>query len=564
MYGANSSGKSSVVHALALAHDAVQTGEVDTSRTAIGGDSIDLGGFAQYVHLRDRSRLVELTFEVGPTRFLGRLGDFLPEIPSAVVEVGIGASVERGGRKDDEASEEQEPPRVNVERLALEVDGRPLLTMSARGDGRLQLDRLDHTQRPFRDLLGSMLALVTTAQEIREEDFGELSEVLDDLVPVIRSERFGLIPRVIPRLRGEGPEPGMEFVNVRRAHRQEDLAVAARMHLPRLLSDLVRSLSLAVDEDLNRLLYLGPLRSFPPRHLAFSQEQDGNWFAGGGYTWDVVRADGRVREVVNGWLGDAERLQTPYELRVRELLPADAITTELRPRAAQMLQELAFQILTGQAADDVPADLAAASAAMREWIGNGAEPKHRPRVEIESLVDTLGDVEAATRRWMKEVGAASGEGLEDVVLIDKRSGTEVSHRDIGIGVSQVLPVLVAAFAYREKLIAIEQPEIHLHPALQAELGDLFIRSALGGAANSFLIETHSEHLLLRIMRRMRETVADDLPAGVPPVRPEDVAVLFIEPDGGHSLVREMPLNERGELVKAWPGGFFEESMREIF
>ena len=41
-------------------------------------------------------------------------------------------------------------------------------------------------------------------------------------------------------------------------------------------------------------------------------------------------------------------------------------------------------------------------------------------------------------------------------------------------------------------------------------------------------------------------------------------VLFVEPDGARSLIREMPLNERGELVKAWPGGFFEEVLREIF
>lgn len=110
---------------------------------------------------------------------------------------------------------------------------------------------------------------------------------------------------------------------------------------------------------------------------------------------------------------------------------------------------------------------------------------------------------------------------------------------------------------------IEQPELHLHPALQAELGDLFIQSALGEQKNTFILETHSEHLLLRIMRRMRETSQGNLPAGVPPVRPEDVAVLYVEQDGPQSIVREMPLNERGELVKAWPGGFFEEGLREV-
>ena len=65
------------------------------------------------------------------------------------------------------------------------------------------------------------------------------------------------------------------------------------------------------------------------------------------------------------------------------------------------------------------------------------------------------------------------------------------------------------------------------------------------------------------MRRMRETSTGKLPEGAIPVRPEDVAVLFVESDGSQSIVREMPLNERGELVKAWPGGFFEEGLREI-
>ena len=125
-------------------------------------------------------------------------------------------------------------------------------------------------------------------------------------------------------------------------------------------------------------------------------------------------------------------------------------------------------------------------------------------------------------------------------------------------------MLVSAYASSGKLLAIEQPEIHLHPALQAELGDVFLESALGGDGNTLVIESHSEHLLLRIMRRMRETSAGKLPDGIPEVRPEDVMVLFVEPDREQSLIREMPLNEHGELVKAWPGGFFEEGLREIF
>ena len=180
------------------------------------------------------------------------------------------------------------------------------------------------------------------------------------------------------------------------------------------------------------------------------------------------------------------------------------------------------------------------------------------------LVDTIVDIEDLSREWIKQIIESRPDALRDLILIDKRSGTAVSHRDVGIGVSQVLPVLVSAYASSGKLLAIEQPEIHLHPALQAELGDVFLESALGGGGNTLVIESHSEHLLLRIMRRMRETSTGKLPDGIPEVCPEDVMVLFVEPDGEQSLIREMPLNERGELVKAWPGGFFEEGLREIF
>ena len=137
--------------------------------------------------------------------------------------------------------------------------------------------------------------------------------------------------------------------------------------------------------------------------------------------------------------------------------------------------------------------------------------------------------------------------------------------DVGVGVSQILPVVVATLdPGRPGITAIEQPELHLHPRVQVELGDLFASQAVKGGI--FLIETHSEHLLLRFMKRMRQTYNGTLGNGTPRMRLEDIAVYFveIEPDGTETLIREMPLNERGELVKAWPGGFFEEDLHEIF
>ncbi len=67
-----------------------------------------------------------------------------------------------------------------------------------------------------------------------------------------------------------------------------------------------------------------------------------------------------------------------------------------------------------------------------------------------------------------------------------------------------------------------------------------------------------------MMRRMRETANGTLENSDLRLKPKDIAVLYVEPVGSRSIVREMPLNEEGELIKAWPGGFFEEGLREVF
>ena len=154
--------------------------------------------------------------------------------------------------------------------------------------------------------------------------------------------------------------------------------------------------------------------------------------------------------------------------------------------------------------------------------------------------------------------------IQELNLIDKRTDTIVSHRDVGIGVSQVLPVLVGAYASQDKIIAIEQPEIHLHPALQADLGDVFIESALGSNKNSFLIETHSEHLILRILRRIRETTEGELQEGVIPIRPDRVSVLYVQPGKEGAEIIHIPVTEDGEFGRPWPQGFFAERSKELF
>ena len=543
IYGANSAGKSSVIHALALTHHAIETGNLDAQRTQIGGESIDLGGFRQYVHgraedVRDREkgRQVELGFELDPRRLSGRVAKLPRSAREIVVELAIGEG--RASNRED---------GIRVERFEMKVDGEPLLSMVERAGGLLILSQLHHSHPVFRELL----MLEMAAHDIREKDFSALSKMLDALVPGITARSHGLFPRVEEESEGsEAEEEG-----------SEDLVRAA---LLRALRELMGGLGTALEDEIQRLRYLGPLRSYPPRHLAFSQHHDPNWFAGGGYAWDVVRTNEDVRQRVNAWLGDANRLKTPYELKVRDLLPAEVVSEKLPAKLDKALHDLAASLLEGMEATKM-IDFSLVARQVAEQVAElDPDDPDDTIPEIEELVAATSDAEALSKRWIEELVKARSEDLQDLVLIDNRTKTPVSHRDIGIGVSQVLPVLVSAYASENELLAIEQPEIHLHPALQAELGDVFLESALGDSLNTFLIETHSEHLLLRIMRRMRETSTGALPDGVPEVCPEDVMVLFVEPDGPQSIVREMPLNERGELVKAWPGGFFEEGLREIF
>lgn len=161
-------------------------------------------------------------------------------------------------------------------------------------------------------------------------------------------------------------------------------------------------------------------------------------------------------------------------------------------------------------------------------------------------------------------GSSSAEVWTDLVLYDIENQVPVEVRDVGVGISQLVPILIHAGADKNQFIAIEQPELHLHPRLQAELGDVFIESALGENKNTFLIETHSEHLILRILRRIRETTRGVLPEGLVGISPEDVAVLFVEPGSDGSNVREIRISPQGRFIDDWPDGFFEERFNEVF
>jgi hypothetical protein len=139
-------------------------------------------------------------------------------------------------------------------------------------------------------------------------------------------------------------------------------------------------------------------------------------------------------------------------------------------------------------------------------------------------------------------------------LVNKNTNIELAPTDVGVGYSQVLPLITQAALSRGSLVCVEQPELHLHPAMQARIADVFIDAAMGGSNVQFLIETHSESLMLRFLRRIREGT----------LNPESVQVLYVDQDAdGASHIHELPISLSGEFLADWPQGFFDERLEEL-
>jgi hypothetical protein len=153
-------------------------------------------------------------------------------------------------------------------------------------------------------------------------------------------------------------------------------------------------------------------------------------------------------------------------------------------------------------------------------------------------------------------GSPSGE-LNDVFslrLVDRGTNVSASILDVGFGISQVLPVIVQSMLSRGKYLCIEQPEIHLHPRLQAELGSLLVACTKKPYNNRFIVETHSQHLILRLQRLIRRKELDH----------REVSVIYVDKDSDGSRCLRLRLDEDGDFMDEWPQGFFEEGYEEIF
>ena len=530
LFGNNSAGKSTVLHALCYAHEILSHGNVDAHTTDLGGDQVDLGGFRNLVHARDLDREVRLRFELN---LIGR--DLSAPLRGTTEQAMLDGDLRT---QWVEELPHLDPPSAESGWLELAVarqsDAHPILLGYEVGANKELVGRIDATERASVGV-----------------------ELLPNLAhPLLSSSRLGALSTApgpnpltyvpVDYFVGERLVSGADTKDVRdnrfRLPQQTSsmprwdrlLGIASfrngHPHFPYFryeLSVLLVGIGAIVRDELALLRHLGPLRDMSIPNDVDSKRPATRRWANGSAAWDRLNDDAKrctpkLVPEASEWLSHKDRLDTGYGLRLRTMaeLPGQD------PLVAKLLS-------SGPESSESPAEV------VREATSDAIE--HLATTIAEALVH------------------------KEVELAAIRNGLPLRPSDIGVGISQILPVVVAALdPRRPELTAIEQPELHLHPRIQVELGDLFASQAAKGG--SFLIETHSEHLLLRFMKRMRQTCDGTLDDGDPSLRPEDIAVYFVEidPKGDQTLIREMPLNERGDLVEAWPGGFFEEDLREIF
>ena len=166
--------------------------------------------------------------------------------------------------------------------------------------------------------------------------------------------------------------------------------------------------------------------------------------------------------------------------------------------------------------------------------------------------------------WLKKIAgyklsekAQGNEKVNSINLNDQETNlNEINLIDLGSGIAQVLPIITQAFKSENDMILIEEPEIHLHPKAQAQLGEMF-KEAVKERKNTFIIETHSENLLLRLQKLVRHGELSK----------DDISIIYVDKtkDKGSYCI-PLKLDDEGDIenINEVPNGFFEEGFDELF
>ncbi len=536
LFGPNSAGKSTIVQALHYAREIFERQNLNPDKTLLGGDSIDLGGFESLVHQHDLSLPVILRFDLDltdedlpahdETQYIedrdtpGSVGLKLSAVPARITAMQVEVKVRW--------SEQLAKPFIELYRV--EANGHYLLAIRASADDK----SLRFDINPYNPIFLHENVMPEEAEEAlcqmyeAENDdpqfkvgvlcwaWQELTDSFDgsglysfDIAGGLESalpEEHAAIVFNFPEWIFSISDPRDKKEQLRIAEEKKSHA-AFTHNLGLLLTSLIAGPCGVIRNSLKNFCYVGPLREVPARgHKPVSSPDASRW-ANGLAAYDTLFfSDETFISRVNDWLAGAERLDSGYSVEVKKY-------RELENDHPLMLAMLQGRIL------DEEMDL---------------------RAQLLALPV-----------------------LRRLLIRDEASDIELAPQDIGVGISQVLPVVVAALHHKTGIVAIEQPELHIHPAFQVALGDLFIEQIRQRQDIIFILETHSEHLMLRFLRRIRETSDKEAPEGLT-LTPSELSIYFIEREEGGISCHSIRVDEDGDFIDRWPKGFFAERAKELF
>ena len=560
LFGKNSAGKSTVIQALHYLREVCESRRPDPDRTQIGGDVIDLGGFQSLVHCNELDRMIRIRAEFGVD-------------DDGVPNIGVTSPGGTTGESESLSVDLNEIAKLDAAwveiKTAWQEDSGAYIAEYAAGLNGQELVRCGQSPGLRPEILGVNFdhpLVLELARQIGDEDDPvglreRMWSLYEDAVDA--SDASGRYSKPVPLNESESiiPDPSRPFLvddDFNDASVYQDPETQYRFW-SMVGQALTGPLALLL-EELKGIRYIGAIRDVPPRtHRSPKTPDESRWARGLG-AWDALVRNPDLVARASRYTQDV--LKLGYSLRREQRLFIDAdgeIMAELRLLASQYEERDAGYL--------------------RKRILEPLEhlPRH-PAIQIH----------------------------------DEQQDIDVDPSDVGVGISQVLPVVVGALdAGTEKrpcrILAIEQPELHVHPAVQVALGDLFIE-AIEDSERTMLIETHSEHLLLRLLRRVREAGAitrpslsrgdgigygggqgdgagygdgtgygrgtgggagDDSGHGfdLPSRRvlaAEDLSIVYVRPTKDGVELTPLAVTADGDFDEPWPEGFFDERDSELF
>ena len=279
-----------------------------------------------------------------------------------------------------------------------------------------------------------------------------------------------------------------------------------------LLSDVLVAPLDNLLEILKKSISIGPIRKIIDANyqpLPYIEQKD--WFDGSAAWSYLEKADLDTLKKIHTWMSDEDKLNLGYGIALKEV--QSTIKT--------------FNI--NNASSKINAD-------------------NRLEVKVHDDSDFI----------------SSNEGREEktyhYTIVDKFNQIPVTPSEVGTGVSQLMPLIIAAVSQEGGIVACEQPELHLHPRIQVAIADLLTQNIDNV---NYLVETHSEHLILRLLKRIRQHTDNELPEGLEFIKKSDVAIIYLEPTENGVIANKIGITEDGEFTDNWPHGFFSERRQEL-